>query len=326
MSENNPPTQSSGTNQGFSIAFKAFLVGLLRLLIILIFGVVIGIAIYLGIPQLYRSFIQPVRDNSAQIAELKSQQQQSSDQFSQRIDGLQSRLDAMEIQQDNDREAIAELQTELEHAQQILSELSDSLTADAQNLASLESDLDDLRNGLDQANTSLSELDSKIDESQESIQSLSDFLASQETPVAALRRELQLVKAMELLTRSRLFLARNNFGLAQDDIQSARAILVELQTLVLPYQEETLGTIVSRIDLALENLDENSALAVEDLEVAWRLLVGGLPDEPPITDTGTALTPAATSDSSITGATPTITATPSVMPEETITPTPTSTP
>ena len=69
-----------------------------------------------------------------------------------------------------------------------------------------------------------------------------------------LKREIMLTRAIETLSRARLYLSQSNFGLAKIDVQSARSILAELSTEAPPYQVNAFDQIIGRLDLALGNL------------------------------------------------------------------------
>ena len=109
-----------------------------------------------------------------------------------------------------------------------------------------------------------------------------------------LKHEVMLTRALDILARARLYLAQSNFGLAKADVQSARDLLVELNS---ETSDRILAQAIARLDLALGNLPEFPVVASGDLEIAWQILVSG--EAPP---------------------TPTFTATPSAL--ETFTPTP----
>jgi len=149
------------------------------------------------------------------------------------------------------------------------------------------------------------------------VQALESQLQAEDAPISILRRELQIVKAMELLTRSRLFILENNLGLAKDDLSAARDLLASMK--VSASQVRAQKDILARLDLAIGNLPASPVLAAEDVEIAWQLLLKGLPGEPLI-PTSSYVAPTATN-------TPTSSATletpqPSTTPEEIPTPTP----
>jgi len=107
-----------------------------------------------------------------------------------------------------------------------------------------------------------------------------------------------LLRAMELLSRARLFLYQSNFGLARSDVQAARDVLAEMQPAAPESKQQDLTEALFRLDLALKNLPDFPVAASDDLDIAWQVLMGGYPA--PATQTPT---PIAT-----------------ITPEETVTP------
>jgi hypothetical protein len=75
-----------------------------------------------------------------------------------------------------------------------------------------------------------------------------------------------------MLGRARLYLAQSNFGLAREDVNSARDLLVTLQT---ETKDEARGQAIARLDLALGNLPAFPVVAAGDLEIAWQILMSG---------------------------------------------------
>jgi hypothetical protein len=133
------------------------------------------------------------------------------------------------------------------------------------------------------------DLTKDVEENREATSNLALEFNATKNPINALRRELQLVKVMELITRSRVSLDQGNIGLAEADIRMARDLLLPLQYRVFDFQREALLTIISRLDLALANFPADLDLVETDLEVAWDLLVAGLPVEPSEASEGAAL-------------------------------------
>ncbi len=128
-----------------------------------------------------------------------------------------------------------------------------------------------------------------VEANQEDISNLALEFNATGNPINALRRELQLVKAMELVTRSQVNFAQQNLGLAEQDVEEALFILLALEPQVFEFQQDALLLIVSRLDLALENFSADPELVQADLEVAWELLLEGLPTEPAEAGEGEAL-------------------------------------
>jgi predicted nucleic acid-binding Zn-ribbon protein len=333
---NQPPEPSFGDRM--AIAFVAFVRAFVRLLAIVVLAVLLGAGIFYGLPALYTTYIEPLQTSIIHLQDAQSLQDQTNQQVNQRLDDLQKRLNTLETQNDTVKQQIGELNARLDSQEGASQELASTLEA-AQ--AADEKRFNAASTGMDQLDKKLADLSDELDRTNQDLQDIADEFHATNTPVAALARELQLVKAMEILTRSRISLISNNVGLAREDIQSGRNMLAALLPQVPSDQVESLTAIVARLDLALGNLPDSPVLAADDLEIAWQLLQRGLsyqPSETPIstlettaiapaaagTETGT---PAASASATQgTSTTPEPTATPTPTPTATLTPTPTGTP
>jgi len=137
----------------------------------------------------------------------------------------------------------------------------------AQTLGGLGSRVDTLESEINAHTQSLTALD----EMQTTLQSDKQNLN------AELDRQIKVLRGMELLSRARLFLYQSNFGMAKQDVQTARAILAALQ----PAAPEPLATelteVVQRLDLCLSRLPDFPVPASDDLDIAWQVLLEGAP-------------------------------------------------
>jgi chromosome segregation ATPase len=199
---------------------------------------------------------------------------------------------SLQSQQKQTEQQLAELQTRLESLETGQSQHAESLTDLDQRVSGIETEIE--------ARTkSLSEL--------EKLQT--QLAAQNEATSAELDRQINLLKAMELLSRGRLFMYQSNFGLAKQDIRIAHDLLVEIQ----PDAPESLATeldaVVRRLELALSNLPSFPVVASDDLDIAWQILLSGLPPTPAMTVTS-----------------PVLQLTPSMTPIATFTSTPQATP
>jgi hypothetical protein len=298
MSNAQPSDEKQSFGDRLYGAFLAFLRAFVRLILILLVALVIGLGIQLGVPRVYETYVQPVQENGRAIRNLEAQQAQDKEQLSGRLVGLQERLDSLEVQNDEAKQVVASLQAELqaslEQVQSLQALQEETQTDTAGQLADLDAALAALDSTLSRLDDELAAAAESGEMNQEEIAALSEAFNATGNPISTLRRELQLVKAMELITRSRVSLGQSNFGLVEQDIQLARDLLVELEPLVFDFQQEALLAIVSRLDLALENLPDAPNRVDDDLETAWELLVAGLPAEAPPAESleaGGSLTP-----------------------------------
>ncbi|HLO32530.1 MAG TPA: hypothetical protein VK249_25510 [Anaerolineales bacterium] len=157
-----------------------------------------------------------------------------------------------------------------------------------QELAGLQAKLKTLETGQSQNSQSLTRLDQRVGVVEKEItartQSLaalermqSELRAQDQSTSAELQRQINLLKAMELLSRARLFLYESNFGLARQDVQIARDALVSVQPDAPETLADDLAEVVRRLDLTLSNLPDFPVAASDDLDIAWQVLLSGLP-------------------------------------------------
>jgi Tfp pilus assembly protein PilE len=239
-----PPRVSSGPSLGERVG--RFFRFLFRLVFLVIALSIIGVALYIVLPLLYQRYIRPVEQNTAQMMELQTQQEQTE----QELADLQTRLGTIETVQNQHDGSLTELD-------QRLSDIETEITARTQSLAALES----LQSELEAQNQAVS---------------------------AELERQINLLKAMELLSRARLSMYQSNFGLAQQDVQIARDLLMTIRPDAPESLADDLDTVVLRLDLTLSNLPDFPVAASDDLDIAWQILLSGRPrEQTPMSETPT---------------------------------------
>jgi septal ring factor EnvC (AmiA/AmiB activator) len=216
----------------------------LRLLFVLVIGVGLGLAIYFGVPAVYRKYVEPVQANTERLDEMEAAL--AADQEQSRADraALDARLAEIEGQLAQQTEALAALQSDVSaHANRLrdLSGLPDRLDA----------------------------LESEMEDTATRLAALEASLADAESPTQRLGRRLEMVRALEALTRARLWLTQDNLGLAADDIQMARDILARVAEEGPETEASVLTPIIARLDLALQDLPDSPVVASDDLDIAW---------------------------------------------------------
>ena len=265
--------------------------------IFLVLGAILGTLAFFGLPVLYIQYVQPLQES---VEELDARMQQNEDQISQHMDDIVDRLTVVEDQSGSIKEALADLEVQLEAieaSQEILAAGQSEIAEDIQALDTEVSDMETRLGALEsdlQAYISIKEtLQAKLETLQVDVEAASSFitgfnqnaetLSEQITSYGerwqALENEIQLLKAMELLTRSRILLVQGNTDLARADIQDARDLLADLSGKVSDFQETALLEITSRLDNVLERINTAPTSVVNLLESAWKMLFAGLPDE-----------------------------------------------
>ena len=157
--------------------------------------------------------------------------------------------------------AIADLQSKLETAQT-------ELAQQAQTISDLTGKVQNIE---EQIATSTQTL-AALEQMQSSLQAQSDAAD------AELARQIKLLKSMELLSRARLFMYQSNFGLARLDVQTARDLLAQVQPAAPEELADDLTEVIYRLDLTLTNLPGFPVAASDDLDIAWQVLLAGLPE------------------------------------------------
>jgi hypothetical protein len=251
-----PASEPSGPTFGQRVGgFFRFLLRVISLLILLS---LLSLALYLVLPWLYQKFITPVEQNTAQLRELESRQQQTEQELAE----MQTGLGTMEAAQEGNDGSLTELN-------QRLGDIETEITARTKSLTELE----DMQAKLQEQNDASS---------------------------AEFERQINLLKSMELLSRARLSMYQSNFGLARQDVQIARDLLTTIQPDAPEPLGDELDAVVQRLDMTLSNLPNFPVAASDDLDIAWQILLAGMPQatptlsETPTPATALSATPAAT--------------------------------
>jgi len=247
-----PPREGLSDRRG-SFAVRFFR-AVLRWLFVVVLGILLGVGVALGLPTLYRSFVEPVQLNAERIQELEKSF--ADDQANDR------EKDAAEAQR------LADLEGRMVTAGETLQEQGTKLQTLADTVEKQRKQLDEF----DRELIRVDEVESQIKEIGSRLSALEETLASEDAPTQRLGRQFQLLRALELLTRARLWLTQNNLGLAAEDLSTALADLQKVQQVAPEDEAKVLETVTKRIELAVGELETAPVLAADDIEVAWRLL------------------------------------------------------
>ena len=268
-----PPRTPSGPSFGDRVG--RFFRFLWRLFLLLLFLGLLSIALYLAVPWLYQTFIRPMEQNTAQVRDLQSRQEQTE----QELADLKTKLETIEGVQNEHDGSLTDLNDRME-------EIESEITARTESLAAIE------------------RLQSELEEQNQEVS-------------AELERQINLLKAMELLSRARLSMYQSNFGLAKQDVEIARDLLATIQPDAPQKLETQLDAVIMRLDLTLSNLPDFPVAASDDLDIAWQILLAGEPQPTPTLVASP--TPVGTISATPTGV---VTSTPTLVATVSATPTP----
>lgn len=290
----NIPNPSSG----FGRAIKSILRTLFRLLLALVAGVIIGAALYYGGYLLYTQLRNYQAGLENRISNLEAGRSSTSQRLESSMESINERLAEVEHQQMLDRESLSSLEAGYGSLQQAIT----SQTGTLEKLTRLEAELENMKGFLGYEATQVA--------------GLVVTQTAPDSPILSLQNEIKVLQAMELLGRARLYLLQSNYGLAAEDVRSARGLVQELQEQAPLYQQDMIQTCNERLERVLTSLPASPVQAAGDLEVAWEMLSQGLPSQPvPASFSGGTAQPEITGSPAL-SITPTrnITSTPTITP------------
>lgn len=179
------------------------------------------------------------------------------------VENHTAQLTKLEDRQKTSETQIAELQTRLSTLEAAQPNQAESITDIESRLVVVEASI----TAHTQALESLNEMQANL-------------LADNEATRTEMENQIGLLKSLELLSRARLFLYQSNYGLARQDVQIARDLLVELQLDATEFKTLEVAEVVFRLDLVLKNLPAFPVAASDDLDIAWQVLMQGIPQAP----------------------------------------------
>lgn len=233
-----PPTEKPSPQPATGSGFGRFLKGLLFFLLRLTV-----ILVLLGVLAISVAYLAPlVYERYVRPVEINAAQ-----------------VSDLRNQQAQNAEQIASLQARLATAEA-------GQTKQAQTIADFTGRLTTIENGIAEHTKKLAALD----------EMQSELMKTNEASLTAMNNQIEMLKALETLSRARLFLYQSNFGLARQDTQSAYEILAALQEKSPTPQ---LKEAVFRLGLVLEKLPGFPVAASSDLDQAWVALVGENPSK-----------------------------------------------
>ena len=261
---------------------------LLRLILVLVAGCLVGAVIYFAasgwVPYLDQRVFQPIDTNQALVQELKATQ------------------NALEIQ-------ISSLQTTVDGNQsEIESDIAATLDQLSEDVVHMQSEVD---NNTYFGGTLAPAMIATVSARQDSNSKNLSALATAQMRDSGNRQELELLRTLELLTWAHQYILHDNYGLAENELEAARENLSFMITRVPPKQRVVVLEMLNLVDQCIADLPSRPAVAAEKLQLAWHMGVTEFPYESSYDQGGTVTpTPYITPTTSTSTSTPTPTPTP----------------
>lgn len=258
--DNSPPTPPK-QSKPVSKRFPGIVV---RLFLVLIVGCLVGAVVYFAasgwIPYLDERIFQPIDSNQALVKELKATQSSLEDQ----IISLQSTLE------DDQSGAGPELAATLDQISEDISKIQS-----------------DVESNTYYAGTLAPAMIATVTYKQESNTRNLSALATAQMRDSSNGRELELLRILDLLTWGHQYILHDNFGLAENELNTARDKLSTLVTKVPPKERVVVIEMLNLVDGCLADLPSRPTLAAEKLQLAWHLGVSEFQVETTLGQDGT---------------------------------------
>lgn len=260
-----PPHSSSGSGQpeppahGTAPATRRVWRVALRVLLDVLLGILLGVGLYYGGLYAYQRQSQPQKALLERLAKVETEQSGYAGQVQSLVGQIQTKMVNLQAQQDQQATVVADLHGSLVDAERAIQAHSTTLDR----LDGLQAELENLNRLVGQNSQSVGQLNQQV------IDSLGTL--------TNLEQQVRLFKAMELLSRARLYLTQSNLGLARQDLQAARNVLNSMPADAPELAGVTPQALASRLDQALAKLPLYPVLALNELDGVWETLVVGLP-------------------------------------------------
>lgn len=256
----------------------------LLLLLVFVGGVILGVVGYTFLFEARGWFTRAISENEARLAHLETQQNQLETQTLERLNDLQSRVGALEVQSDGFKQQLDEDSARLD----LLPTLESHLEANREALPTLQRQITDLQTGVKSQEQALSQLEAKV----KGLEHVATAQAQLEATLTALQTQMQFSRAAEGLTRSRLALSENNFGRAALELDQAYQLLLTLKTTAPSEMAPLIDALLAQLDLARQAIPTRPVVAADLLDAALSALNLGF--EPSFTPTPSTPTPTLT--------------------------------
>ena len=236
----------------------------LRLILVLTAGCLVGAVIYFAasgwVPYLDQRVFQPIDTNQALVQELQATQ------------------NALEIQ-------LSSLQATIDEAQSGAGEdIAAALDQLSEDIVHMQSEVD---NNTYYAGTLAPAMIATVSAGQESNTRNLSALATARMRDSGNRQEIELLRTLEILTWAHQYILHDNYGLAENELGTARDKLSDMITRVPPKQRVVVLEMLNLVDQCITDLPSRPSVAAEKLQLAWYMGTVDFLSEPLYNQEGT---------------------------------------
>ncbi len=243
--------------------FRRFVRGVVRLvvrlvLLLLLFAAV-GLAIYIGVPWLYRNYIQPLYDLQLRVERLESRVERLENSTARALREWNRALEDV-------REAQSALQATVQALQKETTALSRSQEEQAERLAELETQWERLEQAQQQLTATLEALNLRLDD-------LEAQWAGQWPMWRRIQSEAFATRILTHILRAQVLLSQGDYAGTRGEIEFMLERVAERLPSLPPEQAEDWDRVLQHLEDARAALPDNPVQAQNYLEAAWNLLL-----------------------------------------------------
>lgn len=254
-------TQQPYTTQTGSPFWRAvgnFFKFLVRLFAVIVIGALVGAGLYYGGPWAYRSLVQPVQNNTAQLASLEQELAQNQARVGEELQTFQAR--------------IVDLETERAQLQEDMTVQAQELQTQAEALQAADALIQDLEQQVTQVEQDLISQQEAVAALGKAFEVEMDAAAwrGEDTrlQLGGLEGRLSLIQTAQDLLKVRLLLLEENPRVAQDTVLLAVEHL-KRAAVVSPELADTLAPLQERMAALEDLIKEDSFRVGPELESLW---------------------------------------------------------
>src|SRR5579859_461433 len=248
------PTQPDGwTRLGHALGH--FLAVLLRLLFVILLAVGVGAGVYYGVPYAYATLVQPVQNNTNQIALLNG-----------KLDNLKSGIDASQSAQDA---RLTALETQTDSLRQRLDADESELATAKANLTAEQTARNDLAGQVADLKAQLSAQTSASAGLRADVDALKPSTAAAANQAAKLQQQISLLRLQNALLLARIQLNYQNLGDARAVMTTTVTAMRSFVQLPGVFSADDQASLNVRLVTAGALVEADPATALTDLESIW---------------------------------------------------------
>lgn len=229
---------------------------ILRVFLVLIVGCLVGGVVYFAasgwVPYLDQRVFQPIDTNQALVQELRATQS-----------ALEIQLSSLQATVDEDQSGTG-------------IDIEATLDQLAENVSQMQSEV---ANNSYSSGTLIPALIATVSAEQDSNARNLSALATAQMRDSGNRQAIELFRVLDLLIWAHQYILHDNYGLAENELNTARDALSELIIRVPPKQRVIVIEMLNLVDQCRADLPSRPAVAAEKLQIAFHMGVSEFPDE-----------------------------------------------